>query len=151
MRIFLRLGSTARRAAGALRLNRAVGRVQVAGLVGLSASASRAAVAATVGGSLYGHYEEHQGLHAAHASRASEMETLSDAFGRVDAVRRRVVRGVRDRWQSDEGRVVLSLIAVNACVYALWKVAPTSFMVRYVRARYSARCARLRVGDDFGD
>lgn len=49
-----------------------------------------------------------------------------------------ITDGVQKRLQSQEGRVVLSLIATNVLVFALWKILPTSFMVRHFASSLEA-------------
>jgi hypothetical protein len=72
-----------------------------------------------------------------------------DAGTPISERARNIVRGVRRagigfldgierRWQTEGGRVVLQLIGTNVAVFALWKVVPTSFMLRHFASSLEA-------------
>lgn len=63
---------------------------------------------------------------------------LKVARRHLERLQEGAVEGIRHRWKTEEGRVVLSIIAANLVVLALWKVLPTSFMVRHFASSLEA-------------
>jgi membrane associated rhomboid family serine protease len=58
--------------------------------------------------------------------------------GRVCQAARGVRQAVERRAETEEGRTLLRLIAANVAVYAAWKVAPATFMVRHFASSLEA-------------
>jgi membrane associated rhomboid family serine protease len=125
-------GQAVVRAAGVLGL--ASGCIQLSPSDAEDASAPRAAVMLRAAGP------------AASASASAPATTLSygypDTGGAVVQRARQlaadVARGAERRWETDEGRAVLRLVGLNVAVFALWKVAPASFMVRHFASSLEA-------------
>jgi hypothetical protein len=67
---------------------------------------------------------------------------VSERIRNVSKRVRRIGIGLLDdierRWQADNGRVVLQLIGANVAVFALWKILPTSVMLRHFSSSLEA-------------
>lgn len=60
------------------------------------------------------------------------------AIERANDIQRSVEKGIESRRNSEDGRAILNVMAINAAVYGLWKVAPANFMVRHFASSLDA-------------
>jgi hypothetical protein len=65
-------------------------------------------------------------------------ERIRNISKRVRRVGVGILDDIEGRWQTDNGRVVLQLIGANVAVFALWKVLPSSVMLRHFSSSLEA-------------